>query len=92
MAGTDKMTTPEDCPDLDNLGFLDGLGGRVLAALAEISFDKSTPSQSRVAALKELRDMLRDRPDAPKPGPGGVIQQDPGTLTLDQIQRELGTA
>ena len=64
---------------------IEDLGDRLRDALAEIAFDASAPAQARVAALKELRDVLREDRDGPRDGP----ETDPGTLSLDDIEREL---
>lgn len=61
------------------------LGAQLRNALAEIAFDPSAPAQARVAALKELRDVLREDRDGPRDGP----EIDPGGLSLDDIEREL---
>lgn len=66
------------------------LEAKVIAALAQLAFNDNTPAQSRVAALKELREILKDQPQSIS-GPGGELNQDPGTLTLKQIRDELGT-
>ena len=63
----------------------DDLGDQLRDALAEIAFDKAAPAQARVAALKELREVLREDRDRPRDGP----ETDPGTLSLDEIERAL---
>lgn len=56
-------------------------------ALAEIAFDKSAPAQARVAALKELRQVLEEDRGRGR-GPGEI---DPGAMSLDDIERELAS-
>lgn len=51
-----------------------------LAALAQIAFDFRVPAAARVAALKELK------PGTGEPGTG---DQNPGNLSLDEINSEL---
>ena len=63
------------------------LDARLRLALAEISFDKTAPAQARVAAMKELRDLLREDRDGARTGE----ITDPGALSLADIERELGT-
>lgn len=63
---------------------------RIEAALCQIAFDPQLPAQSRVAALKELRLIEAERKDRDR---ASAISEttDPGSLKLEDIERELST-
>jgi hypothetical protein len=71
-------------PNLDKTN----LESLIVDALQEIAFDRSAPAQSRVAALKELRDLLGDQRDRGKLSQDGD-QIDPGGLSLEAIDEAL---
>jgi hypothetical protein len=65
------------------------LDARIEAALCELAFDNQIPAQSRVAALRELRQIEAERKDRDRAS-ALTSTTDPGNLKLEDINRELG--
>ncbi len=65
------------------------LDARIEAALCELAFNNQIPAQSRVAALRELRQIEADRKDRERAS-ALTETTDPGNLKLEDINRELG--